>query len=166
MKGRLPISLGSRFGRHTGYLIEKHTISTSSTKKNESEQTIKENLFGLMSVKDSSTVSKRWVALFTCLVTRAIHMQVMKYMNVETFMQGFTRFISRRRRLKFVMSITPRTLLTRETKAAIHYINSPVARRMVEVVKRTLQEAAKKNLMGEEFTVIITEIKCLVNERH
>ncbi|EJW81109.1 hypothetical protein WUBG_07981 [Wuchereria bancrofti] len=98
MKGRLPISLGSR-------------ISTSSTKKNESEQTIKENLFGLMSVKDSSTVSKRWVALFTCLVTRAIHMQVMKYMNVETFMQGFTRFISRRRRLKFVMSITPRTLL-------------------------------------------------------
>ncbi|VDN01083.1 unnamed protein product [Onchocerca ochengi] len=35
------------------------------------------DLFGPMWVKNG-TVSKRWVALFTCLVTRAIHMEVMK----------------------------------------------------------------------------------------
>ncbi|VDM97559.1 unnamed protein product [Onchocerca ochengi] len=49
-------------------------------------------------------VSKRWVALFTCLVTRAVHMEVMKNMSAEAFMQAFRRFVSRRRRPNFVLS--------------------------------------------------------------
>ncbi|VDN02394.1 unnamed protein product, partial [Onchocerca ochengi] len=46
------------------------------------------DLFGPMWVKNG-TASKRWVALFTCLVTRAIHMEVMKNMSAEAFMQTF-----------------------------------------------------------------------------
>ncbi|MCP9257853.1 Integrase core domain containing protein [Dirofilaria immitis] len=45
---------------------------------------------------DNRTASKRWVALFTCLVTRAIRMEVMKNMSAEIFMQMFRRYISQR----------------------------------------------------------------------
>ncbi|MCP9260091.1 hypothetical protein DINM_003284 [Dirofilaria immitis] len=55
--------------------------------------------FGLIWLKDNGTVSKRWVALFTCLVTRAIHMEV----SAVTFIQAF-RCISRRLRPQFVLS--------------------------------------------------------------
>uniref|UniRef100_A0A8R1XR24 Integrase_H2C2 domain-containing protein n=1 Tax=Onchocerca volvulus TaxID=6282 RepID=A0A8R1XR24_ONCVO len=61
------------------------------------------DLFGPIWVKNR-TISKRWVALFTCLVTRAIHMEVMKNMSAEAFMQTFRGFVSRRRRPDFVLS--------------------------------------------------------------
>ena len=35
-----------------------------------------------------------WVCLFTCLVTRAIHVELMKDMTTEEFLLGFRRFIS------------------------------------------------------------------------
>uniref|UniRef100_A0A8R1XRU1 Integrase catalytic domain-containing protein n=1 Tax=Onchocerca volvulus TaxID=6282 RepID=A0A8R1XRU1_ONCVO len=52
----------------------------------------------------NGTVSKRWVALFTCLATRAVYMEVMKNISAEAFIQVFRGFVSRRRRPDFVLS--------------------------------------------------------------
>ncbi|VDO77145.1 unnamed protein product [Onchocerca flexuosa] len=36
--------------------------------------------------------SKRWIALFTCLVITAVHLKVMKNMPAKAFTQIFKRF--------------------------------------------------------------------------
>uniref|UniRef100_A0A8R1XQM1 DUF5641 domain-containing protein n=1 Tax=Onchocerca volvulus TaxID=6282 RepID=A0A8R1XQM1_ONCVO len=75
-------------------------------------------------------------------------MEVMKNMSTETFMQTF------RRPLKWQL-ITPGAPW-----------QGGVYKRMVGVVKRTLQRVVKKNLLEEsEFTTLITEIEVLVNKR-
>jgi len=44
----------------------------------------------------SSTSSKVWVCLFTCLVTRAVHLEVVLDMSAEQFLLGIRRFIATR----------------------------------------------------------------------
>ena len=39
---------------------------------------------------------KVWVCLFTCMVTRAIHLELLQDMSAEEFLLGFRRFISNR----------------------------------------------------------------------
>ncbi|UYV84637.1 hypothetical protein LAZ67_X002931 [Cordylochernes scorpioides] len=41
---------------------------------------------------------KRWVIIFTCLVTRAIHQEVVHALSTDEFMIGFSRFIDTRGR--------------------------------------------------------------------
>uniref|UniRef100_A0A8R1TL54 Integrase catalytic domain-containing protein n=1 Tax=Onchocerca volvulus TaxID=6282 RepID=A0A8R1TL54_ONCVO len=131
----------------------------------------------------NGTASKRWVALFTCPVTRAIHMEVMKNMSAEAFMQTFRRFVCRRRRPDFMSSDNAKNFVlaskliqensNQDEKPLKWQFITPEApwqgsvyERMVGVVKRTLQRAVKKNLLEEgEFTTLINEIEFLVNER-
>ena len=39
---------------------------------------------------------KVWVCLYTCLVTRAIHLELLQDMSTDEFLLGFRRFISQR----------------------------------------------------------------------
>ena len=49
---------------------------------------------GPLYIKTSEGSKKAWVCLFTCLVTRAIHLELMKDMTAEEFLLGFRRFVS------------------------------------------------------------------------
>ena len=51
---------------------------------------------GPMYSKTSDGQRKVWVCLFTCMVTRAIHLELMQDMSAEEFLLGFRRFISTR----------------------------------------------------------------------
>ena len=44
-------------------------------------------------IKYSGETRKRWVCLFTCLVTRAIHLEVIEDMTAVEFLYAFRRFI-------------------------------------------------------------------------
>ncbi|MCP9260542.1 hypothetical protein DINM_003484 [Dirofilaria immitis] len=102
--------------------------------------------------RDNWTVSKRWVALFTCLVTRAIHMEVMNKMSAVTFIQAF-RCISRR--LRPHGNPLSRNLYPRAPW------QEGVYERMIGVVKEPYRK--QKNLTGEsEFTTMITETEFLL----
>uniref|UniRef100_A0A1I7W322 DUF835 domain-containing protein n=1 Tax=Loa loa TaxID=7209 RepID=A0A1I7W322_LOALO len=57
-------------------------------------ETVGLNLFGLVLIKEDHANVKRRVALFTCSVTRAVHLEVMGTMSAEQFVQAFRRFIS------------------------------------------------------------------------
>ncbi|XP_062703565.1 uncharacterized protein LOC134286020 [Aedes albopictus] len=52
--------------------------------------------FGPVLVKVGRSNAKRWIALFTCLSIRAVHMEVVHSMLTESCIQAIRRFVSRR----------------------------------------------------------------------
>ena len=50
---------------------------------------------GAISVKDGQNVIKAYIALFTCAVTRAIHLEVVYSLSEEDFLSSFIKFSSR-----------------------------------------------------------------------
>ena len=52
--------------------------------------------FGPMIIKTSEGQMKVWVCLFTSMVTRAIHLELLQDMSSEEFLLGFRRFVSQR----------------------------------------------------------------------
>ncbi|VDM41166.1 unnamed protein product [Toxocara canis] len=51
---------------------------------------------GPVNVKTTAGVEKRWIALFTCLSTRAVHLEVAENLSAEAFINSLRRFIARR----------------------------------------------------------------------
>ncbi|VDI41861.1 Hypothetical predicted protein [Mytilus galloprovincialis] len=51
---------------------------------------------GPVYVKDGTVMKKRWICLFTCFVTRAIHLEIVNDMTTEEFICAFRRFVSTR----------------------------------------------------------------------
>ena len=47
---------------------------------------------------------KLWVLLFKCLYSKAIHMECLEHMNVDSFKLAFDRFQSRRGRCSYLVS--------------------------------------------------------------
>ena len=52
--------------------------------------------FGPLFAKTAEASVKVWVALFTCLSTRAVHLELVTDMSSEQFLLAFRRFVSRR----------------------------------------------------------------------
>lgn len=60
--------------------------------------------FGPLFVKAKNENRKVWVCLYTCLVTRAIHLELMSDMSTEQFLLGFRRLLSRHGKPKEILS--------------------------------------------------------------
>jgi hypothetical protein len=54
------------------------------------------DVFGPFSVKVNRTEVKRYGCMFTCFVSRAVHIEMLFSLETESFINGFRRFISRR----------------------------------------------------------------------
>lgn len=52
--------------------------------------------FGPISVRVNRSTVKRWIALFTCLTTRAVHLEIAHSLSTESCKQAIRRFIGRR----------------------------------------------------------------------
>ena len=52
--------------------------------------------FGPFYIKEGRSERKRWGCLFTCLVTRAIHIEVAATLSTDSFLNAFRRFVGRR----------------------------------------------------------------------
>ena len=54
------------------------------------------DFFGPVYVNVERSVCKRWGCLFTCLVTRAVHLEITHSMDASSFISALRRFIARR----------------------------------------------------------------------
>lgn len=54
------------------------------------------DLFGPLQVKHGRGTAKRWCCLFTCMNTRAVHLELVQSMNTDDFIMCLRRFINRR----------------------------------------------------------------------
>ena len=65
---------------------------------------------GPLFVKDGKrNMSKVYIALFTCAVTLAVHLELVKDMSVDVFLRSFRRFVARRGSPTMVVSDNART---------------------------------------------------------
>ena len=59
---------------------------------------------GPVQVKEGDKLEKMWICLFTCLTIRAVHLELVKGLSSECFLDCLRRFISRRGRPHLVIS--------------------------------------------------------------
>ena len=62
------------------------------------------DLFGPFRVKRARSMIKRYISLFTCNVTRAVHLEVCYDLSMDSFLQAFRRFVARRGTVKLLRS--------------------------------------------------------------
>ncbi|KAK0136704.1 hypothetical protein N1851_027112 [Merluccius polli] len=52
--------------------------------------------FGPLTVRNRRASEKRWGIIYTCLTTRAMHLEVLHHLTTDSFLMSFKRFASRR----------------------------------------------------------------------
>ena len=66
---------------------------------------------GVLYVKLPEGENKLYICLFTCGLTRTVHLQVVNNLNIETLVQAFCRFISRKLLPQLMLSDNASTYL-------------------------------------------------------
>ena len=62
------------------------------------------DMFGPFLVKDGRKTQKRYGAMFTCLSSRAVHIETTNSMTTDSFIQALRRFLSRRGNVRIIRS--------------------------------------------------------------
>jgi Integrase zinc binding domain len=141
-------------------------------------------------VKDAK--EKAWMCLFTCAVTRALHLELVKSMSTPCFLLALNRFISRRGLCQTIYSDNGRTFqraakeLSNRWKKIDPILGNEMGNkgiqwkfivegapwwggwweRMVGVVKNLLKKAiGKTSLYSDELETLMIRIEAVVNKR-
>ena len=149
--------------------------------------------FGPVLVKSRRCTVKRWGCVFTCLVTRAVHIEVAHEMSADSFLMAFHRFVARRGKPRVVYSDNGTNFVAadKELKNEIQAINSNrvdqdmlleaiewhfnpphaphmggVWERIIQSVKSTLRVLiTDRFLTDEELLSFLAEVEKVLNDR-
>ena len=149
--------------------------------------------FGPLTVKFRRGTAKRYGCLFTCLVTRAVHVEITHAMTSDSFLMAFHRFMARRGKPNKVYSDNGSNLVAadQELQAELLAINSQrlqdemlvegiawhfippraphmggVWERMVRGVKSAFKALLTHRLLtDEELLTFMAEAEKIVNDR-
>ncbi|XP_065186225.1 uncharacterized protein LOC135817053 [Sycon ciliatum] len=150
--------------------------------------------FGPLTVKANGENKKVWVVLFTCLATRALHLELVLDMTTDSFLMAFKRFVARRGTPATIVSDNAKqfkladvtmeqlwksintnanvfsTLATMGIEWRFIVQLSPwmggVYERLVQSVKRMLRKSlGKRILKAEELCTLLTEVEGILNSR-
>ncbi|XP_058827197.1 uncharacterized protein LOC131687160 [Topomyia yanbarensis] len=146
--------------------------------------------FGPLTVKRGRTIEKRWVALFTCLTIRAVHVEVVHSLSADSCKMAIRRFVARRgapqqiysdngtnfrgaaRELAVEIKTINRKLASTFTNAETEWVfNPPSAPHMGGVWERkvrSIKDAFKslhhaRHLNDEELMTFMAEAEIIVN---
>lgn len=150
--------------------------------------------FGPLYIKIKGDTQKAWVCLYTCLVTRAVHLELMQDMSAYQFLLGFRRFIAQHGKPTKVISDNAsqfklaadtvdklwRDILL-ENDVVSYAANEKIQwkfivelapwmggfyERLVGLVKRSLRKAiGKVCLTNEQLLTLLKEAEAVVNSR-
>lgn len=145
---------------------------------------------GPMITKNGKVMTKRYVSLFTCATTRAVHLEIANDLSSEAFLQAFERFVARRgypntlisdNATNFVKSA--KYLSENELKIFKDNVNEkikcqwihipPVSpwwgglyERLIGIMKSSLRKAIGKSLLRDhELNNILCKIEAVMNDR-
>ncbi|MCP3668262.1 MAG: transposase family protein, partial [Gammaproteobacteria bacterium] len=148
--------------------------------------------FGPISISTLAGLRKIWICLFTCCVTRAIHLEPVSDMSSQQFLNCFRRFVARRgKHVSIISDNAPQFVLTDEMMdstwhSTIHHPNtisyfsnhriqwhfitaySPWKGGFYErmVAKRVIRQAlGRKIVTFETLLTYIAETEAIVNSR-
>ncbi|XP_055615084.1 uncharacterized protein LOC129761389 [Toxorhynchites rutilus septentrionalis] len=149
--------------------------------------------FGPMLVKIGRSQVKRWVAIFTCLNIRAVHMEVVHSLSTQSCIMAFRRFVARRgaplevysdngtcfiganRQLRMEIKKANETCASTFTNARTKWIFNPPAaphvgglwERMVRSVKTAMIAIGngQRHPNEEVFETIVLEAESVINSR-
>lgn len=138
--------------------------------------------FGPLIVNINGVTEKRWVSLYTCLATRAIHMEVVADAAAEECLLALRRFISARGVPKLIISdnalqfkltadvLTSEYCITNEIKWKFNPELAPwyggYYERLIGIVKNCLKKTVDKHLLNHnQLCTLIKEIESVVNSR-
>ncbi|GFX69878.1 integrase catalytic domain-containing protein [Trichonephila clavipes] len=148
---------------------------------------------GAILVKDNQGTRKSYVSLFTCAVTRAVHLELVSDMSTKCFLLALRRFLARRGNCKVIYSDNARTFKAAERELA-HFANilkdsefqnfvadkgihwkfiverapwwGGFYERLVKTIKDSLRKILGRALLTfEELSTILSEIEVIVNHR-
>ncbi|XP_064463564.1 uncharacterized protein LOC135374554 [Ornithodoros turicata] len=184
---------------HTCLTCRKHhpQLGTAPTAPLPRERITESEPFGVVGVdfagplylRGSSSSSKAYIVLFSCGVTRAVHLELSSSMNLPDFLLAFRRFISRRGMPSCVYSDNARTF--HKCSAVLSLVAAAdvqdfAAQRRIEWrfiierapwwggwwerLMRTVKEALRRSLgrgclTFEELTTTLCEVEAVVNSR-
>ncbi|XP_030579763.1 uncharacterized protein LOC115776287 [Archocentrus centrarchus] len=148
---------------------------------------------GPLYVKVSGALSKAYIALFTCAVTRAVHLELVSSQSTEHFLLALKRFVARRGLCKVIYSDNARTFkrVDQDLKDLWKNLKNPQLleyfsgrgiswkfiaeraawwggfwERLVRSVKTCLRKVlGRASLSFEEMTTILTEVEATLNSR-
>ncbi|GFW81170.1 integrase catalytic domain-containing protein [Trichonephila clavipes] len=110
---------------------------------------------GAILVKDNQGTRKSYVSLFTCAVTRAVHLELVSDMSTKCFLLALRRFLSRRDKgihWKFIVERAPWW--------------GGFYERLVKTIKDPLRKILGRALLTfEELSTILSEVEVIVNHR-
>ena len=130
-----------------------------------------------ITASEESESKKVWICLFTCCVTRGIHLKLVTDMSTQTFLRSFKRFTARRGMPTLVISDNAKTfssaaqyLAELKVKWSFNLEKAPLwggfFERMVQSVKRCLRKnIGSAKLSYDELSTALTEVEAIVNSR-
>ena len=149
---------------------------------------------GHLFIKEEDDLTKNWVCLFTCLNTRAVHLELVDNMTTENYLMCFRRFIGRRGTPQLVISDNASQLklgltvieevwkkITVSDDVLSYMANKGIKwkfvtefapwkggiyERLVGLTKRSLRKTLQRLTVGKtELITILIEIEAILNSR-
>ena len=151
--------------------------------------------FGPFLIKEGRKLLKRYGVLFTCLVSRAIHIETANSLETDSFIQALRRFIARRGNVRFIRSDNGTNFVGAERelrqavqemdkekvslyllKASIDWTFNPpsashfggVWERQIRTVRKVLASLLLDHgdcLDDESYRTLLCEVEAIVNSR-
>ena len=141
------------------------------------------------SLKDTNT-HKVWIVIFTCTLSRAVHLEIMQDMSAEQFILALRRFISRRGTPSLIVSDNAKTFKRAEKSLQDLFKNKEVKQfltlkrirwqnilskapwhggiyeRLIKSVKRCLKKVLRSSKVTlDELHTLVVEVEGTLNNR-
>uniref|UniRef100_A0A7I4YY06 Integrase catalytic domain-containing protein n=1 Tax=Haemonchus contortus TaxID=6289 RepID=A0A7I4YY06_HAECO len=162
------------------------SLPPERVRRSRSFQNIGLDYFGPLRYKDTTTTSSKvWISLFTCMATRAIHLEIVLDNSTQEFLCALRRFIARRGVPTFILSDNATTFCAADNTLQELISNYSSSRhiqwkfitplspwkggfyeRLVGLVKSSFRKSIGRSLLPlPQFQTIICEIEAIINSR-